>query len=414
MHRLPTIPFDQPMPESDELEGELSSDPSTLPDRMKLGIAWVCATVTGIVALVYATMSQFPQTYALGGLVGLLAAYAAYGSSLRKKNTVQFADSLYYMGFLWSVFALLATFVVWPAPKLTADAVLTTFGYALVATFSGMLLRLVVIQFQGGLPDRLVYAQETVDRRVAALHQQIDEATREITSFRNRAGGDLVAMHHDLMQALVDVRERISEEYRAMTTMMGAGIESSLKDMLGRLAAVEIPQDLLTTEVAKLIAALGKRGEEVEAAVQLLEKSVMQAADNLTRLGTSLCESEAAMRMETALNELSHAIQERRQEFGNLSAALENGRTELESQFVDMQSLRTACRNVSTQLSTLEAELRDVSSQSLSAEVRNGLLNVHKTIQSSLDASKAIDTAMRGIMSFLKASAAEEHATDGK
>lgn len=118
--------------------------------------------------------------------------------------------------------------------------------------------------------------------------------------------------------------------------------------------------------------------------------------------------------METVLHELSHAIQERRQEFGNLSAALENGRTELESHFVDMQALRAAFRNVSTQLSTLEAELRDVSSQSLSAEVRNGLLNVHKAIQSSLDASKAIDTAMRGVMSFLKASAAEEHATDGK
>jgi hypothetical protein len=70
--------------------------------------------------------------------------------------------------------------------------------------------------------------------------------------------------------------------------------------------------------------------------------------------------------------------------------------------------------DVSTQLSTLEAELKDVSSHALSADVRAGLLNVHKAIQSSVDASKAIDTAMRGVRSFLKDRGTEEQAIDGK
>ena len=60
-------------------------------------------------------------------LAALLAAYGGYGFSLPKKNTIQFADSFYYMGFLWAIFALISAFVLWPAPRLTADAVLTTF-----------------------------------------------------------------------------------------------------------------------------------------------------------------------------------------------------------------------------------------------------------------------------------------------
>jgi chaperonin cofactor prefoldin len=412
MHRLPTIPFDRSLSELDELqEGGLLNDPSTLPEGIKLGAVWLCVTVTGIAGLVCSTMSQFSPTYTMLGLVGLLAAYAAYGSFLRKKNTVQFADSLYYMGFLWAVFALIAAFVLWPAPKLTADAVLTTFGYALVATFSGMLLRVLVIQFQATLSDRVVYAQETIDRRVAALNRQIDEATMEITSFRDRAGRDLVAMHHDLMQSLVDVRERISEEYRAMTTMMSTGFESSLKEMLGRLAAIQIPQDLLTTEVGKLVAALGQRGEDVEQAVQQLEKKLAQAADTVTKLGDSLYGSEAAKRIGMAVNELSATIRDRTQELADMTTALESSRTELESQLHSMQSLRSACGNVSARLSVLEAELRDVS---LSADVRNGLGNIHKAIQSSLDASQAIETAMRGVRSFLKESATEEPVVHGK
>ena len=154
------------------------------------------------------------------GLIVLLAGYAAYGSSLRKKNLLQFSDSLYYMGFLWALFALIATFVLWPSPKLTADAVLTTFGYALVTTFCGMLLRLLVIQFHPELPDRLVHAQDTIDRRVAGLLQQINEATMEITSFKERAASGLGGTLHDLERSLGDIRERITEQHRTMATMM--------------------------------------------------------------------------------------------------------------------------------------------------------------------------------------------------
>src|SRR5215467_8935393 len=358
MRRQPTMPLERPTPEPDELEeGERSRDPSTLQGHIKLGIAWSCATVTGVLALIYSTMSQFSRTSTMLGLIGLLLAYAAYGSALRKKNTLQFADSLYYMGFLWALFALIAAFVVWPAPKLTADAVLTTFGYALVATFCGMLLRLLVIQFQETLPDRIVHAQEAIDRRVADLNQQINEATWEITSFRDRAASDLGAMHHDFMQSLVDVRERISEEYQKMTAMMSAGFESSLKDIVGRLAAIQIPQDIITKEVTKLVAALGKRGEEFEEAVQRLETSLMQAAETVTRFADSLYGSEAAKRIGVAVNELSSTIKERTDQFGKMNTALEASRTELDCQLNSLQSLRSAFAMVSTQLSTFETEL---------------------------------------------------------
>jgi len=415
MPRLSTRPFERPMAYPDDLEESgLYSDHPALHDHIKLGTAWLCVTVTGIGGLVYSTISQFSRTYTMLGLIGLLLAYAAYGYSLRKKNTLQFADSLYYMGFLWALFALIETFLVWPAPKLTADAVLTTFGYALVTTFSGMLLRLLVVQFQVTLPDRLVHAQESIDRRVAALTQQLDEATMEITSFRDRAASDLGGTLQDLVRSLADVRETITEQQRTMTTTMSAGFESSLKDILGRLAAIQIPQEILTTEVAKLIAALGKRGEDVEEAVQKLVKSLMQATDTVTRFGDSVYGSEAAKRIGVAVNDLSSTIKDRTEEFVKMTMTLETSRAELDSQLNSLQSLRSAFAKVSTQLSTLETELKDLSSNVLRADVSSGLLDVQKAIQSSLDASKAIESTMRGVMFFLKERVTEEHSFDGK
>ncbi len=414
MPQLPTIPFERPMPDPDYFEESgLSSDHSALQGHIKLGAAWLGATLAGVLALVYSTISQYSRTSTMLGLILLLVAYAAYGSFLRKKNTLQFADSLYYMGFLWALFALIATFVLWPAPKVTADAVLTTFGYALVTTFCGMLLRLLVIQFQETPPDRIVHAQEAIDRRVAALNQQINEATMEITTFRDQATSDLGAMHHDLMRSLVDVRERISEEYQTMTTMMSAGFESSLKDLLGRLAAIQIPQDILTTEVAKLVATLEKGGEDVEETVQSLKKSLMQAVETVTRFGTSLYGSEGAKEIGVAVNDLSNTIKERTEQLGKMTATLEASRTELDGQLNSLQPVRSAFAKVSEQLSTLEAELKDLSSNSISADVRNGLMNIQKTIHSSLDASKAIESTMRGVMFFLKERVTEERSGNG-
>ena len=412
MPRLSPIAFDRPMPVPEDLEeAGLPSEDSAMQSYIKLGIAWLCATLAGVSALAYSSISQFSPTATMLVLVVLLVAYAGYGYFLPKKNTVQFADSLYYMGFLWALFALIAAFVIWPAPKLTTDAVLTTFGYALVTTFCGMLLRLVVIQFQGTHPDRLVHAQETIDRRVAALTQQIDEATMEFTSFRDRAASDLGAMHHDLMQSLVDVRERISEEYQKMTAIMSAGFESSLKDVLGRLAAIQFPHEILSAEVAKLVAALGKQGEDFEKAAHRLEKSLTQAAETVTSFGDALDGSEAAKQVGVAINELSSKIKERTEEFVGMTTALEKSRTELDTQLDSLQSLGSAASMISTQLSGFEAELRDLSAASMSAEVKNGLMNVQKAIRSSLEAGNAIEATMRDVLFFMRERVTEEHSS---
>lgn len=415
MKRLSTISFEESTPQPDGLEENgLSSAQRTLQGTVKLGIAWLCATLMGVLGLMYSAASQSSPTWTILVLIGLLVGYAGYGYSIKKKNVVQFADSFYYMGFLWALCVLIAVFVMWPAPKLTVDAVLTAFGYALVTTFCGMLLRLVVMQFHDTVPDRLLDAQDTIDRRVAVLIEQINLATSEITSFKDRISVDLGATLQDLVRSLSDVRKKIAEQHETMTRAMTGGFESSLKDVLGRLAAIQIPQEILTTEVAKLVTMLGKRGEGFEQAAQKLEKSLMQTADTVTAFGNSVYGSEGAKLVGAAVHELSGEIKERTKQFREMTTILEKSRTELDGQLTSLQSLRSAFATVSTQLSTFEVELKDLSSTSMSADVRNGLLNVQKAVQSSLEASKAIESTMRDVLFFLRERMTEERSIDKK
>jgi predicted nucleic acid-binding Zn-ribbon protein len=412
MPRVSPILYDRHIEESQEPEDrEWSGDDSAGLSRIKLGTAWSCVTVAGIVSLGYSTISQLSPTLTMLGLVALLAAYAGYGFFLAKKNTVQFADSLYYMGFLWALFALIATLLIWPAPRLTTDAVLTTFGYALVVTFCGMLLRQVILQFQDTLPDRLVHAQDTLDRRMASLTQQINEATMEMTAFRERAANDLGGTLYDLVQSLGAVREKLADQQVRMANATSEGFESSLREILGRFSAIHIPQEMLTAEVGKLAEALGRRGEHFEQAAQGLEQRLKHAAETVTAFGESLCGSEAAQQVGAAVNELSVRIKERTEQFAEMTRALEQSRAELNGQLNNLQSLGSAVARVSTQLSAFETELKGVSSASMSTELKDGLMNVQKAIHSSLDASKAIESTMRDVLFFMRERVTEERSS---
>ena len=411
MARVSPISYERPMQIEDDDRESGPSDDSSAHSRLKLGIAWTSATLAGVAALAYSSFSEFPPMATMLALGVLLAAYAGYGYSVENKNTLQFADSLYYMGFLWAFFALIAAFIIWPAPKLTADAVLTTFGYALTATFSGMLLRLVVLQFHETQSDRITRAHDAIDYRVAALTQELSDATMEIRAFRDRAANDLGGALYDVVHSLAAVREKLVEQHGKMAKATSDGFESSLREILGRLSAIQVPQEMLTAQAGKLVAALGKQGEHFEKAAHHLETSLRQAADTVTAFGESLSGSEAANQVGVAIDTLSGKIRERTEQFAEMTTALEKSRAELDGHLQSLHTLRSSVAMVATQLSAFETELKDVSSTSMSAELKDGLTSVQKAIRSSLDASKAIESTMRDVLFFMRERVTEERSS---
>jgi ABC-type transporter Mla subunit MlaD len=202
---------------------------------------------------------------------------------------------------------------------------------------------------------------------------------------------------HDLVRSLADVRDMVTEQHRTMATTMRESFE--------------VPHEMLTAEVTKLVAALETQGEDFERAAQRLETSLIRAAETATAFGDSLHASDAAKQVGIAINELSGKIKDRSEQFVHMTTALEKSRAELDGQLHSLHSLRSALATVSTHLSAFEAELREVSSASISAEVKNGLMNVQQAISSTLEASKAIESTMRGVLFFMRDRVTEEHSS---
>ena len=411
MTRVSPFSYERPKPIPEDDQESMPSDDSFEQSRLKVAIAWSCATVAGIGTLAYSSFSEWPSVPTMLVLGVLLAAYAGYGYSIEQKDRVQFADSLYYMGFLWGLFALIAAFVIWPAPKLTADAVLTAFGYALTATFSGMLLRLAMLQFHDTSSDRVMRAHDAIDHRISAFAQELSDATMEIRAFRDRAANELGGSLYDLVHSLAAVREKLVDQHSKMAKATSDGFEASLREILARVSAIQVPQEMLTAEAGKLVAALGKQGKHFETAAHRLETSLRQAADTVTAFGESLSRSEAAEQVGVAIDTLSSRIKERTEQFAAMTTALEKSREDLDGQLHSLHTLRSSAAMVASQLSAFETELKDVSSASMSAELKDGLTSVQQAIRSSLDASKAIESTMRDVLFFIRERVTEERSS---
>src|SRR5881396_209812 len=135
----------------------------------ELGFAWGVAAVLGALAI---SLSSGVQPARLFIPVVIMVFYLMYGWRLDTKNTAKLADSVYFLGFLWTLYALIDA-LVFRRGQIKADQVFVVFGYALVTTACGMFLRLLVLQFQRTLPDQIVEARDEIDQRVRAFTEEL-------------------------------------------------------------------------------------------------------------------------------------------------------------------------------------------------------------------------------------------------
>jgi uncharacterized protein YoxC len=108
-------------------------------------------------------------------------------AGLRAARIAQLADSAYFMGFLWTLWALIDSFVLKRATG--AETAFRVFGYALVTTAAGMATRLYLLQFKYGAGDQEAEAEFTVEQKLQEFSTAMQDATRSVQSFQTLADG---------------------------------------------------------------------------------------------------------------------------------------------------------------------------------------------------------------------------------
>ncbi len=188
-------------------------------EGQKVAFLWAVAAIAGALSISLAPPEQ-ARRLVLPMLVMFAYALAGYrhtkaaGSqpALRATRVAQLADSLYFLGFLWTLWALIDSFVF--RRMSGAEGVFNVFGYALVTTATGMFLRLLLLQFRYGAREQEGEAQLRVEEQLARLAEQVSETVAALDTFREstRESARSLVRGCERLEKNVDTVNRRTEE----------------------------------------------------------------------------------------------------------------------------------------------------------------------------------------------------------
>jgi hypothetical protein len=226
-------------------------------ERNDLALAWMSAEILGALAISVLRGSDHPIWRMLAPLA-FMAGYLLFAYSRQRFSAARVADSVYFMGFLWTLWALIN--VLLSRGQLTAAKLYETFGYALITTAAGMFVRLTLLQFYRTLEDQEDQAVDQIDQRVTNLIGELELSQQAVASLRAAGALALEQWHKQFLtasdQTVADVKQMADN-----LTMEGENLNSSVKALHQSL-----------TSVSRLLASFEKRlGTSVESTVKRFE-----------------------------------------------------------------------------------------------------------------------------------------------
>ena len=319
-------------------------------ESRQLGMAWVIAVILGGVVISINPSVNPPRLIIP---VAIMLGYGAFvynrwvdlfsasSQAYQLSIIAQLADSMYFMGFVWTLWALIDSFVIHQSQINTGDAIFRTFGYALVTTASGMFCRLAILQFKYTATEQSNEAQASVEElllkfgstlegtqrvleqwhitlsagttAIGAANQglmsTVERAREELTTTMAKATGEYCSM---LATTQVRLQHLLEETHKNVTVALREGVADGLKDF-GRETAANLEQvrdatsGLVTTlkrtntglgkSVTDLAATLDETAQALGASVSTASTAAQQvasAASNVTHTLDVTSESVAA------------------------------------------------------------------------------------------------------------------------
>ena len=373
-------------------KGGTSATPATTPGEWgeektrgrKMAIVWLMITILGGIVISLTTQERVLRLLIP---VGLMLAYALYGYrrhvesagklvALRSTRVGQLADSVYFLGFLWTLWALIDSFVIHQMS--IAEAVFRAFGYALVTTAIGMFLRLFLLQFWYSEEEQVGSVKRAVEEEIAQFSQEIRNTIDSISAFRKRTD-DALSGWIDSLNKSTEALKIAVDHVRAQT--------ADLKDVLAEIhkvsvdhveKLVEMALDQLVRKLEPSLEALNNANKQFVAEVNVSAAKVKNAVDGGIR------------NVEGAI----HAVTEQMRSGLARSADAISGSLEESARFID-KAITTFAETLSAQTVNLGSGLENLSRQIQQIRVPGDI--IEKTV------AQQVATATEGLVGSTKA-----------
>jgi hypothetical protein len=229
--------------------------PLKLPGIDTLNALNVCFMLTAVAG---AASEYFGSTF---GAVASMLAYLAYGLAFRKSvpNVERFADSVYYQGFILTLFALLIALTGRGATTLTSDGIINQFGLAIWTTFVGMFGRILIIQFLTTARDQDEEARQSIADYINELNREIETTLSQLRTFRESVVNSVSRVTDELADEAKRNRKDTNGAVKSATDALVRSVaqstsklDGSIDNLVARITNLEIPDDVLSAPIQRI------------------------------------------------------------------------------------------------------------------------------------------------------------------
>ena len=288
------------------------------------GVAWILAAVVGAAAISVSYNSS-SGIVRLSTPCAIMLVYFAWGWNQQSRNSEKLADSLYFLGFIWTLYALIHSLVASENVTPNASSLFTTFGYALVTTGLGMFLRMVVIQLEYSAPEQLRDARNELAEGLDQFRVRMIDAQQALAASRKeiqRTTEAWMTSSKEMSQSMLSASRDTVEQARAAVQQLVKGLSDTGE-------AVNI-----STESTKAASrALGRLSKSVVTASEKLSETLERASDEaLTGLqgaarklsGVELPENTLSVHLQRLASDMTAPSREVLRTIGDMSGSLES------------------------------------------------------------------------------------------
>ena len=260
-----------------------------------------------------------------------MALYVAVGLALGhgREHTTYFPDTVYYLGFLFTLIALLGALLMLARQGEGArvQTVLTHFGIALITTIVGLTVRMWLTSAYAAPEESLLRAQReleeatgkfrstinrlstdltgqllSIPKSVESLNRSLDKAARDaservsssIQQATDRADTELAESARSGTRILQQQLEGLSQDLHATGEQLRERLESSFETVRASIDSIRLPEDYLTSRLEPAANALARSSRRIDKALETIEGRLSDLGEKLGNATEALAESAAA------------------------------------------------------------------------------------------------------------------------
>ncbi|HEU0140962.1 MAG TPA: hypothetical protein VFQ79_14660 [Bryobacteraceae bacterium] len=320
-------------------------------EGQKLGFYWAIAAIVGA-ASISASAAEKPQRLLLPILIMIAYAWAGYRNArfsashpaLHSARVAQLADSVYFLGFLWTLWALIDSFVL--KSMSGAQGVFRVFGYALVTTATGMFLRLLLLQFRYTAQDQAAEVEFRVEEQLEKFSAQLTRTARSLEEWSEAFARLTAALNSNV--------QRIGEQTADLEQQLKEVHRQSLEELYRNISAgIQNFGELLRPRVDELSSASAEIEQALSAGAQGIERGMKDAGERLRA-------SEIPAQIDAAMRRLAVKVEEIETALAALAAGIRAGGQVTEAVGQLPESLRTGAARIGEELEQLAVRIREI------------------------------------------------------